>query len=149
MAFAGLPAAEYVVSPTGKDTNPGTKQKPFATIQKAADTVKPGDTVRILEGHYRETVELKTSGTADKPIQFVADGKVVIDGSDPVKGPWERHKENIWKTSVDGPQIQQLFVNGVMQNEARWPNATFEKRWDRGNFGWRRNAKARRGFRGW
>lgn len=34
-------AAEVYVAPTGSDTNPGTKDKPFATLERAADTKMP------------------------------------------------------------------------------------------------------------
>ncbi len=36
-------AATYYVATTGSDTNSGTQAAPFQTIQKAADTVNPGD----------------------------------------------------------------------------------------------------------
>ena len=40
----------YYVATTGDDSNPGTKDRPFRTIQKAVGAVKPGDTVRIKAG---------------------------------------------------------------------------------------------------
>lgn len=43
----------YHVSPTGNDANPGTQAQPFATIQRAANTVDPGDTVVVASGTYR------------------------------------------------------------------------------------------------
>ena len=42
----------YHVSPTGSDSNPGSEARPFRTIQKAADSVKPGDTVLVDDGVY-------------------------------------------------------------------------------------------------
>ncbi|MGB2823061.1 MAG: DUF1565 domain-containing protein, partial [Phycisphaerae bacterium] len=60
----GLGAAELVVSPGGDDADPGSPQRPFRTIQKAADVIKPGDVCRIRGGLYRETVEVKASGRA-------------------------------------------------------------------------------------
>jgi hypothetical protein len=44
--------ATYHVSPTGSDSNPGSEARPFRTIQKAADSVKPGDTVLVDDGVY-------------------------------------------------------------------------------------------------
>src|SRR5499427_5438900 len=44
--------ATYHVSPTGSDANPGSEARPFRTIQKAADSVKPGDTVLVDDGVY-------------------------------------------------------------------------------------------------
>jgi hypothetical protein len=45
-------ATTYYVAPDGNDTNPGTKQHPFLTIQKAQSFVTPGDTVYIRGGVY-------------------------------------------------------------------------------------------------
>ena len=36
------------------DTNPGTEEQPFRTVQHAADVVKPGDTVVVMAGKYHE-----------------------------------------------------------------------------------------------
>ena len=50
-AFAvQLSAAVYYVSPTGKNQNPGTEEKPFKTIAFAAQKAAAGDTVKILPG---------------------------------------------------------------------------------------------------
>ncbi|HYN04711.1 MAG TPA: DUF1565 domain-containing protein, partial [Vicinamibacteria bacterium] len=43
-------ATEYDVSLQGRDTNPGTREAPFRTIQRAADVAQPGDTVTVHEG---------------------------------------------------------------------------------------------------
>ena len=45
----------FYVSPTGSDSNPGTEQQPFRTIQKAAGLVDPGDTVIVEDGTYTGT----------------------------------------------------------------------------------------------
>ncbi|HEV2664237.1 MAG TPA: hypothetical protein VG324_04965, partial [Blastocatellia bacterium] len=37
----------YHVSPTGSDSDPGSEARPFRTIQRAADSIKPGDTVIV------------------------------------------------------------------------------------------------------
>jgi len=66
-------ATEYYVAPTGSDSNTGTKDSPFATLQKAADTVAAGDTVWIRGGTYKTTtpktsgagIQLSKSGTSD------------------------------------------------------------------------------------
>jgi len=66
-------AAVYVVdrsAPNARDSNPGTEAQPFATVQKAADTAKPGDTVCVMSGQYPERVLVKTSGEAGRPIVF-------------------------------------------------------------------------------
>lgn len=62
----------HYVAPGGRDTNPGTKALPWRTIQKAADTLAPGQRVLVRRGVYRENVQLRRSGTAAKPITIAA-----------------------------------------------------------------------------
>ena len=56
--------------------------------------------------------------------------KVIFDGTDLITGEWTHCKGAIYCTAVDGP-IEQVFVDGAMQIEARWPNMRFEEIWDR------------------
>jgi len=60
-------AAEYYVSPTGSDSNPGTQASPFATLQKANDSAAAGDTIWMRAGKYGSTTQitLSKSGTSD------------------------------------------------------------------------------------
>jgi parallel beta-helix repeat protein len=62
-------ATTYYVAPPpgGDDGNPGTLGAPWATIQHAADTVQPGDTVQVRAGNYAGGY-FETSGTAELPI---------------------------------------------------------------------------------
>ena len=52
---ASVWAADYYVLVKGSDANPGTLQKPFASIQKAASMMKGGDTCWVRGGRYFET----------------------------------------------------------------------------------------------
>ncbi len=68
-------AALYVVdqtAPGAADTNPGTEEQPFLTVQHAANSARPGDTIFVMAGEYDERVSVKTSGTEGKPIAFMA-----------------------------------------------------------------------------
>ena len=69
----------YYVSPSGNDLNPGTYAAPWRTIQKAANSIRPGNTVLIANGNYSEIVVSTTAGTAAAPITFraVSDSAVV------------------------------------------------------------------------
>ena len=66
-------AAEYYVAPTGNDSNPGTMDAPFATLQRGHDVAAAGDTVWIRGGTYRPTTGktskagfvISKSGTSD------------------------------------------------------------------------------------
>lgn len=78
--------AEFYVSPGGADTNPGSQEKPFATLERARDAVravkqqdgilKDGCTVWLMEGDYflEHSLELSAedSGTADAPVVWKA-----------------------------------------------------------------------------
>jgi hypothetical protein len=63
------------VSPSGNDNNDGSATHPLATIQKAADQVKPGTTVHVQPGTYTDAVLVETDGTKDSRITFVSDKK--------------------------------------------------------------------------
>src|SRR5438045_2847389 len=91
---APLVAATYHVAqlnPQANDTGTGTPDRPWKTITKAAEKVTAGDVVTIHGGAYRERVIVKTSGTADAPVRFVAaPGEyVVVTGADRLTG-WRR-----------------------------------------------------------
>lgn len=64
-------AAVYVVSATGNDSNVGSAALPWKTLQKAADSVKAGDTVLVNNGTYAG-FRVRTSGTSAARITFRA-----------------------------------------------------------------------------
>jgi parallel beta-helix repeat protein len=76
-----LAGSHYFVATTGADSNTGTEAAPWKTIQKAAGTMGPGDTVTVLAGDYRaERTAIAKSGAAGSPITYQAKGKVVCKG---------------------------------------------------------------------
>lgn len=113
----------YYVSTKGNDRNPGTIEKPFRRIQRFADLAEPGDTCYVREGTYRETVRPKRGGKQRNPIVYVAypGEKVVLSGTEPITGKWSVYRDSIYHIKVDR-DMEQLFVNGEMMTEARWPN---------------------------
>ncbi|PTY03759.1 pectate lyase [Opitutaceae bacterium EW11] len=88
--FCSIPgaalAATYFVSPTGNDTNPGTENAPFATVQRAQQAAEPDDTVYLRggtytlsenqiarrEGLYACVTFLDKSGAPHRPIRYWA-----------------------------------------------------------------------------
>ena len=58
---------EYYVSPSGSDTNDGSLQHPFLTLQHAADIANPGTVVYVREGTYDvgDGLIFTKSGSAD------------------------------------------------------------------------------------
>ena len=123
---------EYYVSPSGDDNNPGTKDRPFRHIQRCADIAQPGDTCFVRQGTYRETVRPKSSGRVREPIKYVAypGEKVTLSGTELVTGEWTVFKGSIYQTKVE-LNFEQLFVDGNMMIEVRWPNMRFEEIWER------------------
>lgn len=76
-----LAAAVYVVdAAAGRDDNPGTADRPWRTLGKAAAAAAPGDRVVARAGSYDERVILRRSGTPGAPILFEAEGKVRLRG---------------------------------------------------------------------
>jgi Right handed beta helix region/Protein of unknown function (DUF1565) len=77
-------ASPYYVAPTGKDSNAGTLDAPFATIQKAISVVAAGGTISVRGGTYALTtnIQVTKSGTAAAPITLAAypGEHVIIDG---------------------------------------------------------------------
>ena len=121
-------SATYYVSESGDDGHPGTRSQPFRTIQKAADSLNPGDTCFVRGGIYRETVELKRSGSLESPVRVAAypGETVLLDGTEPISGEWTVHQGKIYKVKTER-KFEQLFVEREMMLEARWPNTTFDK----------------------
>jgi len=94
-AAASLSAAEYVVdnrNPAAADDNPGTWDKPWKTVGRAADVAKAGDTVCVMEGVYDETLAPKNSGRAGAPVLFrgLPRHKAQLKGADTGKTAYVR-----------------------------------------------------------
>ncbi len=95
LLIAGSPAlraTEYYVSQShakAADANPGTREEPLKTISAAAKRVKPGDTVTVASGLYREAVTLTVSGAEGAPIVFRSEEprKAVVSGAEVLAEP--------------------------------------------------------------
>lgn len=112
---------EYHVAKTGSNLNEGTKEKPFLTIQKAAQTAQPGDTITVHEGVYREWVNPQFGGNAARPIIYQAalGENVIITGAEEIK-TWQKDG-NIWKTEINNamfgnfnPYAEKIYGDWLM-----------------------------------
>ena len=111
----------WFVAPSGNDTATGTIDSPFRTIERAATLANAGDTVQIRAGVYRETVRPAHGGVT---FQAYNGENVVVSGADEVGG-WSNYSGDIYKASMPqdlGEGNNQLFLDGKLINEARWPN---------------------------
>ena len=116
---------DYYVSNFGLNSNIGTFEYPFKTIQKAANQMVSGDSCLIREGIYRETVIPISNNISFEPYK---DEKVTISGADVVTG-WGVHEGNIYKASMNwdlGKGKNQIFVNGKMVYVAHWPSGIID-----------------------
>lgn len=98
-------ASTLHVATTGSDIADGSESAPFRTINRAAQVARPGDTVLVHAGVYREWVDPRRGGLSDqRRITYrPADGEhVLITGSEPVTG-WERTERTVWKVDVPNP----------------------------------------------
>jgi hypothetical protein len=60
--------ATYYVATNGSDSNPGTIDQPFATINRGAAGLRPGDTLYVRGGTYFQTVYAPASGSPTAPV---------------------------------------------------------------------------------
>jgi hypothetical protein len=129
-----LGARDLFVSPSGNDSADGSEKTPLRTVQAALDRAQAGDVCKVREGTYREKAVFKSSGEGGKSVRLQSfPGEMVIfDGTETVKGAWEKHKGSIYKIQLPkNTRVEQLFVGKEMMIEARWPNMRFDQRCDR------------------
>ncbi len=133
-------STDFYVAPNGRNSNAGTEQAPFATIEKALDAVKaefrkaPDQdcTIWIADGTYRifEPLTLRSddfqNNKANLIISALPGTKPVISGGWKIKG-WQRTSGGLWKAiiSEDTPNHlnpRELFVHDRRAIRARHPN---------------------------
>lgn len=96
----------YYVSPQGNDAATGAQEDPWRTLQRAADAVAAGDVVYVQAGNYAG-FDLRTDGSADERISFVADPGAVIDA------PNHRTGDGINLEGADYVQIEGFTITGM------------------------------------
>jgi len=131
--------------PGGSNSNDGlAANRGFATIQHAVDLARPGDTVLLRGGTYREQVSIPRSGTASNPIviQAFAPGgnpeNVTVTATDRLTGftrtPETNDNGNVFVANLAGSTTNPLlnryeltvFVNGQVVQEAKSRNSADE-----------------------
>ncbi len=127
------------------DGGPGTSERPWRTISRAATNVAAGDTVIIRGGIYRERVFVKSSGSATAPIRFeAAAGEHVVvtgadqltswqrvEGADPIyRTPWP-HRFVAWSKAMTHPgddhhrligRCEQVLIDGYLLRQVLGSN---------------------------
>lgn len=111
----------YYVSPSGDDAGPGTREKPFKTVQHAVDLAAPGDIIDLAMEDFFEAVTVKRSGRSDAYItlrshaiegrladenghfvkRLAPEGRLV--GFQEVRGPWQKVEAGLYAIDEKRP----------------------------------------------
>jgi hypothetical protein len=129
---ADQPVIIYMAA-DGSDSNPGTAEKPMATLEAARDAVRqqrePGRAARVViaDGTYplRGTVEF-TPEDSGVIYEAAPGAKPVFSGGTRITS-WKKQGEHLWQAKL--PDVaagdwyfEQLWVNGRRATRARTPN---------------------------
>lgn len=135
-------ALDIYVSPTGSDSNTGVKDKPLATFEAAQKKAriysgKETVTVYFADGIYYlpQTIVFtaKDGGTKTHPITYRAqnEGKAILSGGTKLKLKWKSYHDGIFQAQTPkGVVIDQVFIDGLNQRMARYPNYDASKKTD-------------------
>jgi hypothetical protein len=130
----GAASQEFFVSASGNDDAPGTRNKPFRTFARAQTAARKAKTKSPVNVWFRggvyylpDTVVFTSadSGTQANPVTYAAypNEEAVISGGAKLALKWEPYRAGIFMAKVPaGQKTDQLFVNGVRQTMARYPN---------------------------
>lgn len=133
-------ALDIYVNPNGSDANNGSLRKPLATFaaaQQKARTFAGKETVTIYfaDGVYYlpETIVFnpKDSGSEKYPIVYRAqnEGGAVLSGGLKLDLSWKLYQNGIYQAKTPkGIVIDQVFVDGLNQRMARYPNYDASKK---------------------
>ena len=131
--------ADFFVSPSGSDTNAGTKEKPFATLERARDAVrvlirdglKEDVVVHVAPGTYflKKTLTFgpEDSGTDEFTVTYTgsAGKETVVSGGRRITG-WKKGDGKLWtaqapNTGDESWIFRRIYVNGRRAQRARSP----------------------------
>lgn len=124
----------FFVSPSGSDRNPGTKEKPFQTIQRAQKAVRVLDrekgknAIVYLRGGIYALQETLVFGSQDGGSEGFKVTYCNYPGEKPMisggirVNEWLPHENGIFQARVNADAIRCLYVNGRPAVRARTPN---------------------------
>ncbi|HEV3443064.1 MAG TPA: right-handed parallel beta-helix repeat-containing protein, partial [Gemmataceae bacterium] len=134
---------DYFVATNGSDHNPGTQDKPFATIGRARDEVRKkigaglqADVCVLIRGGTYQLQEPfvigpQDSGTDKHAITYTAfpGEKPLFSGGRKITG-WRQVEGRLWTAEIQSVKegkwyFRQLFVGGQRRQRARIPNQGF------------------------
>lgn len=134
-------AVDLYVQPGGSDTNPGTAEKPLASLTGARDAIRrlkakgpltEAVYVKVAGGEYTLqgplVIESQDGGSQQAPVIYeAAEGSKPVFSGGRAIGGWQPAGDGLWKAQVPGVAegqwyFEQLFVNGRRAVRARTPN---------------------------
>jgi hypothetical protein len=133
-------AAEFHVSPSGNDLNPGSADKPFRTLMAGRDAARRINTAMnediVVYLHRGEhvltepvTFEPRDSGHGGHKVVYCASpGEApILTGGTRVTG-WQLYDQakNIYRAQVSPKPFRQLYIDGTPAIRARTPNRESE-----------------------
>jgi hypothetical protein len=141
LACSNALAVDFYVAPSGDDANLGSKQEPFATLERARDAVRalkakgPLDgpvRVNVADGRYALAepfvLSPEDSGTQAAPVVYQAEpgARPVFTGGRAIRG-WKKGPDGLWTARIAEVAagewyFEQLFVDGRRATRARSPN---------------------------
>ena len=155
LASVCLGATYYIgqSAPGASDQNPGTEKAPFKSIGAAMKLVKPGDTVLVGRGDYREEVVWQgddwKNPQARATLAAAPGARPIITGSDVVSAawtkaevklnapgetaeaiywcPWEHYSQMVF---VDEQPLQQIGLQGSPARAKSTNGFQFKKQWE-------------------
>lgn len=131
LAVAAPPRAQttFFVAPDGSDAHPGTREKPFATVERAlaAARAHPGvDTIVLRGGTYFLAKPLAlTSADSHLTVRAASGETPVLSGGVRLTG-WRQSAPGRWETTLPAPwRFDQLFVDGQRRYRPRLPKQDY------------------------
>lgn len=123
----------YYVSanhPDASDSNPGTFEKPFKSINKAAQVVKSAEKVVVFSGIYREQIQPRFSGESPEEMvmyEAAPGANVIVSGSLPFDGRWEpsvavlgfNYARDIWQAPLDNEIYTPFYTVNANEQEMK------------------------------
>jgi len=116
-------------SKLSSDEGPGSAKRPFRTIGKAAEVLKPGERVVIASGVYRECIRPARGGSGpDKMISYEAapGAAVFVKASEELRDGWQRSADalpdgtnsqlHLWKHDLSGAMFPDAYNPFALSN---------------------------------
>lgn len=122
-ALEGSNSATFVAV-TGSDAGSGLSSSPYRTINFAADSAAPGDTILVRDGLYPETPTITVSGSAGNVITIRAENFLgaVIDGLRTTENGIIRIFDEVDYLTIDGFDIRNGQTGGISIGDTDGPN---------------------------